>query len=184
MPETPFPMNELRLPEILLALVVLGLFVATVANAYRAATVRRKISELSKRYLATYFEKVDKIPVVVESIRSHAREDAIYEDVLALHRAAIISNSTSAYDVLENDARISREFRFLMKLSVRIPEIARDGNFIYARSLWIFHESNARRLLAELDDAIRAYESIRKSRGKTVFGLLIPMKRMFPLGTS
>lgn len=177
-------MPNLPLPTLAFLAVVAAFAVATAVRMLRIANAKRRINALSVQFIDTYFHKVDKIPIIVESIRNHADNPDIYSDVVELHRAAIVSSSHSIYDVAENDLRISREFRFLMRLSMKIPAISRDGDFLYARNLWMFHESQSKKLVDELDREIRAYESLRRSRGSTFFGLFVPVKELFPLRTA
>lgn len=143
--------------------------------------LKRQIVRLSNEVIALYFHKVDKIPVIIESIRKYVPDSEIYEDILDLHRSAIISSVISVYDVLESDARISAKFRFLMKLSVQIPAIVRDGNFLYTRSLWMFYETASKNTRMSLDQEIRKYELLRHERVKTIFGLLFPIPEILPI---
>lgn len=142
---------------------------ATVHRAYALSALKKRITGRSQAVIDAFFHKVDKIPVIVETIRKYAPQDEIYAELVKLHRSAIIANVSSVYDILENDARISAKFRFLMKLSVRIREISHDGNFLYARSIWMFHENSAKEELDKMDADIRKYENLRKSRALTLF---------------
>jgi hypothetical protein len=148
---------------------------------FQIALARKKIALHTAKVMEIYFHKVDKIPVIVESIRKYAPESEIYAELINLHRKAIVTNAFSVYDILETDARISAKFRFLMRISVKIPEISRDGNFLYARSLWIFYESAGKDELFFLNEAIRDYEHLRKTRARTFFAALFPIREILPI---
>lgn len=161
---------------------VAGIFVlATLYRAYRLSVLKSRIGARSNAVIDAFFHKVDKIPAIVETVRRYSPASEIYGEFVALHKAAIVSNVASVYDILETDARISGKFRFLMKLSVRIREISRDGNFLYARSLWMYYENVVREELEKMAEDIREYERLRRGRAFTVFGLFIPAKEILPV---
>lgn len=154
---------------------------ATAYWFFRLAELRKKIEARGEKIIDTFFHKVDKIPVIVETVRKYAPREENYASLVSIHRKAILTNVSSVYDVLENDVRISSEFRFLMKLSMKIRGISRDGNFLYARSLWMYHENVVRTELERMDDEIRQYETLRKTRAFTIFGVLIPAPEILPV---
>lgn len=159
-----------EIPTSVLLLVLFAPFIiATVIRAVALARLRSRIEKSSKALLDVFFHKVDKIPVIVETIRRHAPKDEIYAELVKLHRSAIVTNVDSVYDILENDARISSKFRFLMSLSVRIRGISHDGNFLYARSIWMHYEGVAKNEFDMMNEDIREYENLRKSRALTLF---------------
>lgn len=168
-------------PSLIAILASAPFAIATVHRAVALSNLRKSIERRSHAVIDSFFHKVDKIPVIVETIRKYAPQDEIYAELVKLHRAAIIANVSSVYDILENDARISSKFRFLMHLSIRIREISHDGNFLYARSIWMFHENSAKEELDKMDEEIRKYENLRKSRALTIFGILLPAKEIHPV---
>lgn len=153
----------------------------TAIRLFQIALARKKIALHTAKVMEIYFHKVDKIPVIVESIRKYAPESEIYAELINLHRKAIVTNAFSVYDILETDARISGKFRFLMRISVKIPEISRDGNFLYARSLWMFYESASKDELSLLEGEIQNYEHLRKTRGRTFFAALFPVREILSI---
>lgn len=173
--------QEFTPPALISILVFLPFAIATVHRAVALSNLRKSIEKRSHAVIDSFFHKVDKIPVIVETIRKYAPQDEIYAELVKLHRAAIIANVSSVYDILENDARISSKFRFLMHLSIRIREISHDGNFLYARSIWMYHENTAKEELDKMDEEIRKYESLRKSRAYTLFGIFLPAKEIHPV---
>ena len=160
---------DIHSPAVLAIAVFSPFILATAHRAYALSALKKRVKGRSHAVIDAFFHKVDKIPVIVETIRKYAPQDEIYAELVKLHRSAIIANVSSVYDILENDARISSKFRFLMKLSVRIREISHDGNFLYARSIWMFHENSAKEELDKMDADIREYENLRKSRALTLF---------------
>lgn len=171
----PFDFSD---PSAVLAVILACFAFATAQRAYALSKLRNRIEKSSHAVIDSFFHKVDKIPVIVETIRKYAPQDEIYSELVKLHRAAIIANVVSVYDILETDARISSKFRFLMHLSIRIREISHDGNFLYARSIWMYHENVAKEELDKMEEDIRKYESLRKSRAVTLFGIFLPAKEI------
>lgn len=166
---------------ILLAALLAPFAIATIVRTMTLSRLRDRIEKRSQAVIDAFFHKVDKIPIIVETVRKYAPQDEIYSELVKLHRTAIIANVDSVYDILENDARISAKFRFLMRLSVRIREISHDGNFLYARSIWMYHENVAKGELEQMDEDIRRYETLRKSRALTLFGVFVPAKEIHPV---
>ena len=131
---------------------------------------------MEKKILSEYFSRIDKIPALVEVIRQYVSEDEIYQDIVKLHRNAIISDTKQIYDMLEMNARISSAFNFLMRLSIRVKPLAINGNFLYTRDFWIFSEKSMQKDLSDYDKMVASYERLRRLKNQTIFGLLLPVK--------
>lgn len=85
------------------------------------------------------------------------------------------------YDILENNGRIHREFLFLMKVSVRLRDMQKNGNFLYIRDFIIFYENTIARELLFLNSDIKKYSDLLQKKDLTIVGLLFPFKKL--LGT-
>ncbi len=82
------------------------------------------------------------------------------------------------YDILENNGRIHREFLFLMKVSVRLRDMQKNGNFLYIRDFIIFYENTITRELLFLNSDIKKYSDLLQKKDLTIVGLLFPFKKL------
>lgn len=100
----------------------------------------------------------------------------IFLEIIQLHKVAIVSNISSIYDILENNSRIHREFLFLMKVSVRMNDLNKDGNFLYIRDFIIFYENTISKELLFLNSDIEKYNDTLRKKDLTIIGLLFPFR--------
>jgi hypothetical protein len=143
--------------------------------------VRRAIKTREQRIISLYKEKIDKIPAFIEIMSKNTAYKDIFIELIHLHKIAIISNIWSVYDILENNGRIHREFLFLMKVSVRLRDMQKNGNFLYIRDFIIFYENTIARELLFLNSDIKKYSDLLQKKDLTIVGLLFPFKKL--LGT-
>lgn len=134
----------------------------------------KKISIEEINIIETFFSKVNKIPALVEIMKKYTNHPDIFEDVIYLHKLGIIYSIKNIYDLLELNSRIHREFQFLMKLSAKIPELHRDGNFLYIRNYVIFYENNLEKNMHNLNSDFAKYNRLLKLKNLSIFGLLVP----------
>lgn len=138
---------------------------------------RRIFLEREKKIISLYREKIDKLPALIEIMSKNTDHKDIFLEAIHLHKIAIISNVVSIYDLLENNSRIHREFLFLMKISVRLPNMHKNGNFLYIRDFIIFYESTIAKELLFLDSDIERYNKLLQKKDFTIIGLLFPFKK-------
>ncbi|EKE29893.1 MAG: hypothetical protein ACD_2C00079G0010 [uncultured bacterium (gcode 4)] len=144
---------------------------------YFLSSVQKKILHLESEIIESFFSKVNKIPAVVEIMRRYTRHPDIFEDIIYLHKMWIIYNIESIYDLLDLNQRIHREFQFLMKLSAKIPDLHRDGNFLYIRNYVIFFENQVERKIWEINVLLYTYNKFIKIKNISIFGFLVPIKK-------
>lgn len=92
-----------------------------------------RITQIEKRIIERYRSKIDKIPAIVCVLENHSRRLNDYTELTGLHRIAIISPTSTIYDLLEINAHITDRFGFMMRLALSIKSTAKDGNFITIR---------------------------------------------------
>ncbi|EKE27496.1 MAG: hypothetical protein ACD_3C00198G0010 [uncultured bacterium (gcode 4)] len=155
-------------------LVIIALYNAIVLIILRS--VWKRILHLEWEIIESFFSKVNKIPAVVEIMKRYTRHPDIFEDIIYLHKMWIIYNIESIYDLLDLNQRIHREFQFLMKLSAKIPELHRDGNFLYIRSYVIFYENQVERKIWEINAFLHSYNKLIKIKNISIFGFLFSIK--------
>lgn len=148
---------------------------------FQIFVVRRAIKTREQRIISLYKEKIDKIPAFIEIMSKNTAYKDIFIELIHLHKIAIISNIWSVYDILENNGRIHREFLFLMKVSIRLRDIQKNGNFLYIRDFIIFYENTITRELLFLNSDIKKYSDLLQKKDLTIVGLLFPFKKL--LGT-
>lgn len=139
--------------------------------------VDKNIRRIEQKIISLHKEKIDKIPAFVEIMSKHTGYKDIFLEITALHRTAIISSVSNIYDILENGGRIHREFMFLMKVSTKIRDLNRDGNFLYVRDFIIFYENTIAKELLFLNSDILRYNELIRKKDRTIVGLLFPFKK-------
>ncbi|MDD5376795.1 MAG: hypothetical protein PHH16_01630 [Candidatus Gracilibacteria bacterium] len=162
--------------------IVFFTFVGLVSIAFivflsRAILLSKAIQRREQKIISLYKEKIDKIPAFIEIMSKHTAYKDIFLELIHLHKVAIISHVGSIYDLLENNSRIHREFLFLMKVSARIQDLHRNGNFLYIRDFIIFYENTLSKELLFLNSDIECYNRLLQKKNLTIVGLLFPFKK-------
>jgi len=109
-------------------------------------------------------------------MKQYTNHPDIFEDILYLHKLGIIYNIKTIYDLLELNKKINREFQFLMKLSAKIPELHRDGNFLYIRNYVIFYENSLEKTIDTLNNDFASYNRLIKIKNLSILGFLFPFQ--------
>jgi hypothetical protein len=124
-----------------------------------------------------YRKKVDKIPALIETMREGVAEEKSLETITRLHREAILMSTRDMVDVLEMNARIEKEFLFLMKLSAQIPNLQLQKHFIYIRDFIIQAERDMRGRFSLVNSHAKRYNTFINWKNMTIIGLLLPAKK-------
>ncbi|MDD2566272.1 MAG: hypothetical protein PHZ26_05965 [Candidatus Gracilibacteria bacterium] len=162
-------------PFIIVLLLIVGVIV--IFNITMIVLIKiaiKKINAEEANIIETFFSKVNKIPALVEIMKKYTNHPDIFEDILYLHKLGIIYSIKNIYDMLELNSRTHREFQFLMKLSAKIPELHRDGNFLYIRNYVIFYENNLEKNINSINNNFAGYNRLLKIKNLSILGLLIP----------
>ena len=86
----------------------------------------------------------------------------------------MIEEYRSLYDILGHNARMQRDLIFLMNLSMQIPELQKHEYFLYIRDFMVDYELQIRKLLKEVNRAIREYNTYIRMRNMTIIGKILP----------
>lgn len=158
------------LPPLILVLIAIGstIFLVFVAFSWRLGSIESRIASDEERVIARYRDKINKIPALVEIMRKYTAYDDIFLEIIHLHKIATISNVTSIYDLLESNSRIHREFLFLMRVSMKISDLHRDGNFLYIRDFIMFYENALTKEIESVNLDIVHYNRLRSTRKYTL----------------
>lgn len=167
-----------------IALIILGSMAVGSCSFFvtQIVLLQRTIRRTEQKIITLHKEKIDKIPAFVEIMSKHTAYKDIFLELIALHRIAIISNVSSIYDILESGSRIHREFLFLMKVSTKIRDLNRDGNFLYVRDFIIFYENTIAKELLFLNRDIEQYNSLIRKKDLTLVGLFLHYKKRMATG--
>ena len=140
--------------------------------------IQRSIAGVERKILERYRSKIDKIPSLIEVIRSHSDHPKAVTELLELHRHSIASATDRIYDVLEFNAHITDRFSFLMRLSMQIRTTIKDGNFITIRESILALEGAIRELLLEHARLTRLLNGFVRARDLTFIGKILPGGKM------
>ncbi len=159
-------------------LVILG-WVSLVCSVFvfQSITIKKEIERREQKIISLYKEKIDKIPAFIETMAKYTSYKDIFLELIQLHKIAIISHIGSIYDILENNSRIHREFLFLMKVSIQMQDLNKNGNFLYIRDFIIFYENTISKELLFLNGDIEKYNDVLRKKDFTIIGLLFPFKK-------
>jgi hypothetical protein len=78
------------------------------------------------------------------------------------------------YLLLEHNARIQREFLFLMKLSVQIPELQKQEYFLYIRDFIISYERIMQERFAFYNTVVKHWNLFIEIKKYAILGLFLP----------
>lgn len=136
--------------------------------------LRSQIQKKEQRIVELFLAKIAKIPALIEVMRPYVVDGTAFETITHLHSETMIQRYVSIYDLLENNARIQNEFLFLMKLSMRIPELQKDEYFLYIRDFIMHSEKDIHASFAFFDAEILRWNRFVKSKNFLLIGFLLP----------
>ncbi len=152
-------------------IVVVTLFLLYgIAFFFLRSQIQRKEHKIVELFLA----KIAKIPALIEVMRPYVVDDTAFATITSLHSETMVQRYVSIYDLLENNARIQNEFLFLMKLSMRIPELQKDEYFLYIRDFIIRAEKDIHASFIFFDTDIVRWNRFIKMKNTTLVGFFLP----------
>jgi hypothetical protein len=140
--------------------------------------LQRQVDRHEKHLISLYIEKIGKIPAIIETMRPFVADEKAFDTLVRLHRDAMMSTHDSLYDILGHNLLIQREFEFLMKLSVQIPEIQKKEYFLYMRDFIIKYERNMKNYFKSVNKAIKNFNLFVTIKNATLIGYLLPGEKM------
>ena len=153
-------------------IIFLAFFAVFLFISMRLHFLQKKMRELELKIIRRYFQKINKIPALVEIMKKYTPFTDIFSELIVLHKKAFLLSSESIYDILEGNHRIFREILFLMKLSNKIRNLQRDGNFLYLRDFVIFYENELKKEIRDFNMLMQGYNKAIELRRLTIIGLL------------
>jgi len=141
---------------------------------------RSRIFRVEKKIIHTFLLKVSKIPALIEVMRPYVVDEKAFDSVTELHSDAMTRRFDSIYALLEHNARIHREFLFLMKLAVQIDDLQKNAQFLYIRDFIIDYERNMKKDFDLYNQAVEQWNTFVNIKNLTLVGILFPgSKREF-----
>lgn len=117
-------------------------------------SLRKILGVLENEIVGVFLQKIAKIPALIEVMRPYVVDKKAFDHITHLHSRSMIERYEGIYDLLEQNARIQNEFSFLMKLSMRIPELQKHEYFVYIRDFIIEYERNMTQKIQHIDSQI------------------------------
>jgi hypothetical protein len=123
-----------------------------------------------------FLQKIAKIPALIEVMRESVYDPKAFDTIISLHSESMIHEYDGIYLLLEHNARIQREFLFLMKLSVQIPELQKMEYFLYIRDFIISYEHLMYEGFGTYNNKIDLWNRFIRIKNYTLLGYLLPGK--------
>lgn len=122
----------------------------------------------------SFLAKVSKIPALIEVMRPYVVDMSVFDEITSLHSSSMIHRYEGIYDLLEQNARIEREFLFLMKLSVQVQLLQKNEYFLYMRDFIIQHERDIYVHFSLYNNAVRSWNTFVFIKNCTLIGMMLP----------
>lgn len=132
---------------------------------------------LEEQILQLYRRKIDKIPALIEILRHIESHKDATKEIRLLHRKSIMNRSEYLYDILEINEHVSERFAFLMKLSLVVRDIQKNGNFIAIREGIVTLEDSLKKLILEYNRKGEHFNRLVRIKNRTLIGFLLPGRK-------
>ncbi len=137
--------------------------------------LREKIRKSEEYIVAIFFEKMSKIPAVIEVMRPYVVDpNTAFHLMTCLHSDGIIHEYNSIHMLMEHNARINDQYSFLMKLSMAIPELQKDVYFLYIRDFVMSYDRMMRSEFPIFNSHIRRWNWFVILKNWTIIGYILP----------
>ena len=124
--------------------------------------------------LAIFLQKISKVPALIEVMRPYVIKKEAFDPIIRVHTETLIESSDSLYDILSHNANLQNEFLFLMKLSVRIPELQKHEYFLYIRDFMVEYERSMRTRFSVMNTLICQWNQFVRIKNSTIIGYMLP----------
>jgi hypothetical protein len=136
--------------------------------------MNKKIQAIEKNIIRVFLYKVSKIPAMIEVMRPYVVDPRAFDTITTIHSEAMTRAYDGIYHLLEDNARIQREFLFLMKLSAQIPRLQKKEYFLYIRDFIIGYERDMRVWFPEFNEYIRRWNILMQIKKYSLIGSIFP----------
>jgi hypothetical protein len=136
--------------------------------------ISRWLDRAEQGIIDIFLQKIAKIPALIEVMRESVYDAKAFGPIISLHSESMIHEYDGIYLLLEHNARIQREFLFLMKLSVQIPELQKQEYFLYIRDFIISYERLMHDRFDLYNKQIDRWNRYIQIKNATMIGYLLP----------
>lgn len=134
-----------------------------------------KILKIEKNVINIFQQKISKIPALIEVMRPYVIDhDKTFSLITNLHSESIISEYSSIPVILEQNARINDQYKFLMRLSMAIPELQKNSYFIYIREYVMSYDRFMKTDLPEYNRLVKHWNWFIRIKNWTIIGYPLP----------
>lgn len=137
----------------------------------------RRVRAVEQAIIRTFLLKVAKVPAIIEVMRPHVADESAFDSLTKLHSTAMIRKYETIYILLEHNARIHQEFTFLMQLSMQIPVLQKNEQFLYIRDFVMAYERNIKKDFSRYNQAVASWNRFVMIKNLTIVGLVLPGKK-------
>lgn len=137
----------------------------------------RRVRAVEQAIIRTFLLKVAKVPAIIEVMRPHVADESAFDSLTKLHSTAMIRKYETIYILLEHNARIHQEFTFLMQLSMQIPALQKNEQFLYIRDFVMAYERNIKKDFSRYNQAVASWNRFVMIKNLTLVGLVLPGKK-------
>ena len=131
-----------------ISIVAGALLLGTMYALFQCIRATIRMSHLQKEIVELFHDKINKLPILVESLRTHIyAEDKVFSELIVLHERVVLEDYTNVYDLIEANARIHEKIALVMKVASKNYNTNLVGGFLYARDFILFYETNMKKKL-------------------------------------
>lgn len=152
--------------------IVLGVILVLYIALYLVFSL--PVNRVGERIIRNFLLKVSKIPALIEVMRPYVIDQKAFATITSLHSDAMIHRYDSIYLLLEQNARIQSEFLFLMKLSMQIPELQKNAQFLYVREFIMDYERKMKADFSDFNREVDKWNIFVAIKNFTIVGFLLP----------
>lgn len=158
-----------------ISLTIIAIYIVLYISVF--TFLKKRLQKKEKVIIELFLQKLAKIPALIEVMRDFVHDSSAFAPITELHWESMIREYDGIYLLLEHNARIQREFLFLMKLSAHIPEIQKNEYFLYIRDFIIRYEHDMESLLFEYNEALKHWNRCIEIKNATIIGYLFPGRK-------
>lgn len=136
--------------------------------------LRSRMVQIEQKMTDLFLQKSSKIPALIEVMRPFVAAQKSFETTIQLHAEAMMQELDSLYALLVLNAKIEREYAFLMKLSVQITELQKNEQFLYIRDFIMQYEREMRNHVARYNTAVGRWNRFIFLKNCTLIGFFLP----------
>lgn len=153
------------------------IFIPFTAYLLSFILLQKNVKVVENQIINTFLQKTSKIPGIIEVMRPMVADKSAFNTLISLHTTSMMHDYKSIYALLEHNERIHREFLFLMKLSVQIPHLQKNAQFLYIREFIILYEKNIKNNFSIYNKKVIIWNRFIFIKNLSIIGFILPGKK-------